>query len=79
MACRDDGEGRVLELRLAPLGHGYSDVGIVLSPDEFDRYIQRFKRSEMLGVSGMFGEKFRRQLHEGWAGTMTVRSGRQLE
>src|SRR5258708_32281967 len=68
MASRDDGEGRILELRLAPLGHGDGEVRIVLSPDQLDRNIQRLERRQMLGVSGMFIEELRRQLHEGGTG-----------
>src|SRR3954453_12311314 len=68
MTCRYDGEGRILELRLAPLGHGGGEVRIVPSPDQLDWNIQRLERGQMLGVSGVFIEEFRRQLHEGRTG-----------
>src|SRR5436305_4942778 len=68
MARRYDGEGRIFELRLTPLGHGDGEVGVVLSPDQLDRNIERLERGQMLGVSGVFIEEFRRQLHEGRTG-----------
>src|SRR5258708_31072749 len=68
MACWYDREGRIFELRLASLGHGHGDVGVVLYPDEPDRNIQCLELWQMLGVSGVFIEELRRQLHEGRTG-----------
>src|SRR5258707_10643155 len=68
MAGWYDSEGRIFEVRLAPLGHGHGDVGIVFSPDEPDRNIKCPKLGQMLGVSGVFIEELRRQLYEGGAG-----------
>ncbi|MEA2911822.1 MAG: hypothetical protein QOJ15_3903 [Bradyrhizobium sp.] len=65
MARRHDREGGILQLRLAPLGHGHTDVGIELSPDQFDRNVERLERRQMLGVLGLFIEELRRHLHEG--------------
>ena len=54
----------MLELRLATLGHGNGDVGIVLSPDELDRNVQRLELGQTLGVLFKRIEKLRRHLHE---------------
>lgn len=55
-------------MRLAPLGHGRREVRIVPSPNQLDWNIQRLERRQMFGVSGMFIEEFRGQLHEGGTG-----------
>src|SRR5882724_13351143 len=68
MACWDDSEGRFFQLRLAPLGHGHFDVGVVPSPDELDRNIECLELWQTFGVSGVFIEELRRQLREGGTG-----------
>src|SRR5271156_3970426 len=65
MACRYDGESCIFQLRPAPLGHCHSDVGVELSPDELDRYIECLELWQMLRIAGEFIEELRRQLHKG--------------
>src|SRR5260370_10568348 len=67
MAGWYDSEGRIFELRLAPLGHVECDIGVVLYPNDLDRNIECLELRQMLGVSGVFIEELRRQLHEGGA------------
>src|SRR3954454_18353343 len=68
MACLYDSEGRILELRPAPLGYGHGDVRIVLSPDELDRDVECPEFGKTLGVSRVLFDEISRQLHEGGAG-----------
>jgi hypothetical protein len=59
----------VLQLRLAPLGHGHGDVRIELSPDELDRHVERLEFRQALGVLDVRIEELRGQLRKGRART----------
>ena len=67
MTRRHESQGGMLKLRPAALGHRDGDVGIVLSPDELDRNVERLEFGKTLGVLGVYVKELSRQLHESWA------------
>src|SRR5258706_8716018 len=64
MARWHEGEGRVLQLRLASLGHRHGEVRIELSPDELDRNVECLELRQTFGVLDVCIEELRSQLHK---------------
>jgi hypothetical protein len=52
MTRRDDVKRGVFQMRLEVLGHARIEIGVGLSPDEFDRYVKRLHLTETSGIPG---------------------------